>query len=84
MFRTLFVAALGCFCACAQETVHLASISGTVSDTTGAVLITAQIAARNVATNTTVSMVTDREGTVPLSIPPAWRVRATGSPYRVR
>lgn len=62
MFRTLFAAALGCLCVCAQETVHLASISGTVSDTTGAVLITAQIAARNVATNTTVSMVTDREG----------------------
>jgi len=46
----------------AQETVNLASISGRVTDTTGALLAGAEVVARQTQTNVTSRMVTDQEG----------------------
>ena len=46
----------------AQETIHLASVSGRVSDASGAVVEGASITTRQTDTNVTNSAVTDREG----------------------
>jgi len=61
MFRlslVLFVMA----CAAAQETVNNGSISGRVTDASGAVVENAQVTARQVETNLTGATVTDRDG----------------------
>ena len=49
-------------CAQAQETVNNGSISGRVTDATGAVVENAQVTARQIETNLTGATVTDREG----------------------
>ena len=53
------VAAPGAF---AQETVNFASVSGRVTDPSGAVVSGAQVAARQTGTNVTATAVTDGEG----------------------
>ncbi len=60
MFR-IFAAGL-CLLAHAQETLHLASISGRVTDPSEALVTGAAITARQLETNITSSSVTDREG----------------------
>src|SRR4051812_49963517 len=45
-----------------QETVHLASLAGRVTDASGGVLCGAQVKARHRASNITLSADTDREG----------------------
>ena len=44
-----------------QETIHLASVSGRVSDASGAVVEGASVTTRQTDTNVTNSAVTDRE-----------------------
>ena len=48
--------------ALAQQTVDLASISGRVTDQTGAVVADAQVTARQTQTNETTTATTDQEG----------------------
>ena len=47
---------------CAQETIHFASVSGRVTDPSGAVVEGAQVNARQTDTNLTSATKTDREG----------------------
>jgi len=49
-------------CAAAQETINNGSISGRVTDVTGAIVENAQVTARQVETNLTATAVTNREG----------------------
>jgi hypothetical protein len=61
MFRlSLYLLVL--VCAQAQETISNGSISGRVTDATGAVVENAQVTARQMETNLTAATVTDREG----------------------
>src|ERR1051325_1312231 len=53
---------LNCGTILAQEVLTHASVSGRVSDPTGAVIEHAQVSARQTATNLTQTAVTDREG----------------------
>jgi Carboxypeptidase regulatory-like domain/TonB dependent receptor len=48
--------------ACAQESIQFASIGGRVTDATGAVIQGAKVTARQVDTNISSAMLTDREG----------------------
>jgi hypothetical protein len=56
------VFAFGVLTAAAQESVHFASISGRVSDATGAVIPAAKVTARQIDTNSTGALLTDKEG----------------------
>src|SRR5438094_6460533 len=47
---------------CAQETIHFASVSGRVTDPSGAVVEGAQVNAHQTDTNLTTATKTDREG----------------------
>lgn len=49
-------------CASAQETINYASVSGRITDASGAVVETAAVVARQVETNVTNSVLTDRDG----------------------
>jgi protocatechuate 3,4-dioxygenase beta subunit len=52
-------------CACpvvAQQSVEYASVSGRVTDPSGAVVLGAQVAVRQIQTNVTGTTVTDHEG----------------------
>jgi len=60
--RIVSVFLTACILASAQDTIHLASISGRVADPSGAVVDGARITARQVETNLTREAVTDREG----------------------
>jgi len=57
-----FAAIFAISCAAAQETVHLANISGRVTDPSDAVIEEAQITARNTDTNVTQTATSDRDG----------------------
>lgn len=57
-----FLLGMAAFAVCAQETVHLASIAGRVTDPSGAVVEGAAVTARQVETNLASKAVTDREG----------------------
>ena len=50
--------------AAAQETIHHASVSGRVTDPSGAVVEHAQVTARQVETNVSQAAETDREGEI--------------------
>jgi hypothetical protein len=60
MFAWVVAAAVST--AAAQESINYASLSGRVTDPTGAVIQGAQVSARQTDTNLTATMVTDREG----------------------
>ena len=60
--RTIFCAAASVTLAWAQETVNHASISGRVTDPSGALVEGAQVAVRHTDTNLTWNLTTDREG----------------------
>lgn len=62
MKQILSAAAALAFACCAQETVHLASISGRVTDASGAVVDGARITARQTDTNVSVFAVTGKDG----------------------
>lgn len=62
MKQILSVAAALAFVCCAQETVHLASVSGRVIDASGAIIEGARVTARQTGTNVTVSAVTGKDG----------------------
>ena len=48
--------------ACAQDSIHYASVSGRVTDASGAVVPAAQVTARLIDTNSSTTHVTDKEG----------------------
>ena len=54
--------ALYVFTASAQESIQYASISGRVADATGAVIEGAKVTARQIDTNITSALLTDKEG----------------------
>ncbi len=58
---TCFLLAMSAL-ACAQESIHYASLSGRVTDPSGAVVEGAQVTARQTETNSTSSTATDHEG----------------------
>ena len=60
--RAVFCAAISVTLAWAQETVNHASISGRVTDPSGALVEGAQVAVRHTDTNLTWNLTTDREG----------------------
>jgi outer membrane receptor protein involved in Fe transport len=60
--RAIFCAAISVTLAWAQETVNHASISGRVTDPSGALVEGAQVAVRHTDTNLTWNLTTDREG----------------------
>jgi hypothetical protein len=62
LFVLLISIALGAQVAAAQESIHYGSIGGRVVDASGAVVETAKVTARQVQTNITGSMETDKEG----------------------
>jgi len=61
-FVLLTTIALGAQLAAAQESIHYGSISGRVTDASGAVVDTAKVTARQLETNITSSLLTDKEG----------------------
>jgi carboxypeptidase family protein len=61
-WKRAVIAALMASAALSQETVNLASVSGRVTDPTGAVVEGARVTARETETNVASSMVTDRDG----------------------
>ena len=64
-FRSLFQFALLSLCAgmaAAQATINFASISGRITDQTGAVVQGAEVTARQIDTNLTSTLTTDQEG----------------------
>ena len=61
LFKVTFVA-LGVLTAAAQESIQYASISGRVADATGAVIQNAKVSARQIDTNISSALLTDKEG----------------------
>src|ERR1017187_9172066 len=59
---TLTFLALGATPAAAQESIQYASISGRVADATGAVILGAKVKARQIDTNISSALLTDKEG----------------------
>ena len=60
--RPFFLSFLFLAVAFAQETIHYASVSGRVTDATGAVIQGAQVTVRQIDTNLSSDAKTDREG----------------------
>ena len=54
--------ALGAITAAAQESIQYGSIGGRVADATGAVIQSAKVSARQIDTNITSALLTDKEG----------------------
>jgi len=71
LLTTLFVALALAAPAAAQTQITTAVIEGVVADTSGAVLPGVDVEARNVETNFTRTLVTDRDGSRPCSCRPA-------------
>ena len=53
--------------AAAQETINYASVSGRVTDPTGAVVVDAQVTARHIETNVAATAITDGQGGIRMS-----------------
>ena len=62
LFRPLLLFGILSTCAFAQETIHLATVGGRVTDPSGAIVQAAKVTVRHVDTNTTASTQTDAEG----------------------
>lgn len=62
MLRALCLLGLAAVPYLAQESIHYASLSGRVTDPSGAIVEGARVTARHVDTNLSAAMVTDSEG----------------------
>src|SRR5215467_15408488 len=60
--RFIALVAAAAHIACAQESIHYASVSGRVTDPSGGVVTGAQVSARQIETNLTTTLLTDHEG----------------------
>ena len=61
-FVVIALVAAAAYVACAQESIHYASVSGRVTDPSGSVVTRAQVTARQIETNLSSTLLTDQEG----------------------